>query len=75
MELDVKLKLEDIVKMPNIAEKLSDADLAKLGQDAYHAFENDLFLLLAFRQRVQEERSPTVAHGALPADQQRPEKM
>jgi len=42
MELKTKLKLQDIVKSPNIAEDLCDEDLRYIGSKAVSDYNNDL---------------------------------
>lgn len=54
MNLDVKLKLDDIVKMPNIAEVLDKQTLTKIGYDVYHAFETDLQSRSAWEKRNED---------------------
>lgn len=41
MKLEARLELKDIVKMVNIAEHLSEEDLAKIGHDVHDGFEAD----------------------------------
>ena len=54
MELDVQLKLDDIVSMPNIAEVLDQQDLNKIGYDVYQAFETDLNSRSAWEKKTEE---------------------
>lgn len=42
MELDVKLKIEDLVKSPNIADELDDEDLTKIGNAVWDEWQIDV---------------------------------
>lgn len=42
MELDVKLKIEDLVKSPNIAEELDDEELTKIGNAVWDEWQIDV---------------------------------
>jgi chaperonin GroES len=54
MELDVQLKLEDLVGAPNIAEMLDDESLRKIGYDVYQGFETDLNSRSAWEKKTEE---------------------
>ena len=49
-----KLKLEDLVACPNIAELLDEQDLHKIGQDTVKGFENDLQSRSAWEKKTEE---------------------
>ena len=54
MELEAQLKLEEIVSLPNIAEKLGKADLEKIGHDVYQGFDTDTLSRSAWEKRNEE---------------------
>ena len=54
MELETKLKLEDIAVSSNIAELISDTDLSKIGHDVVQNFEKDLTSRDAWEKRTEE---------------------
>ena len=54
MDLDVKFKLEDLVKSPNIAEMLDEQDLITIGSTCYSGFEADLQSRSAWEKRTEE---------------------
>ena len=49
-----KLKLEDLVACPNIAELLDEQDLHKIGYDTVKGFENDLQSRSAWEKKTEE---------------------
>ena len=53
-KLEAKLKLEDVVVCPNIAELLDKADLQKIGRDVYEEFTADLMSRSAWEKRTEE---------------------
>lgn len=54
MELETKLKLEDLVSIPNIAEKLTQEDLDKIGYDCVQGFDNDLLSRDGWEKKMEE---------------------
>lgn len=52
MQLDAKLKLEEIIGLPNIATELSQDDLDAIGEQCYKGFENDVSSRDAWEQRT-----------------------
>ena len=49
-----KLKLDDLVACPNIAELLDDDDLHKIGYDVVHEFETDLMSRSAWEKKTEQ---------------------